>query len=91
MFDDSKRLDTLESQVAALTKQNAASVEAANKGIKELADKHQSLIDQLNDFTKLYNKSVTDLDKADIDLAAEFKKLQQRVATLEADMKKVKK
>ena len=56
-----------------------------------MADKRQSLVDQLNDFLKIHNKSIEDLEKANADLDGTVKKLQQRVATLEADMKKVRK
>ncbi len=91
MFDDSKRLDNLEAQVAALTKAGAAAAEANSKSFKEVAEKRQSLIDQLNEFLKMYNTEVGDLQKLCGDLEGQVKKLTQRVSTLETDMKKVKK
>ena len=91
MFDDTKRLDALEAKLADLNKAYSTSVEAINKNFKEVADKRQSLVDQLNDFLKIHNKSIEDLEKANADLDGTVKKLQQRVATLDADMKKVRK
>jgi septal ring factor EnvC (AmiA/AmiB activator) len=95
MFDDSKRLDKLEAQVAELTKAYVKTVDAAEQWTKRLdsfdtdiTKRLDDAIKQINENDKAIDKHFSDLEKR---LDADVKKLQQRCANLEATVKKLSK
>jgi chromosome segregation ATPase len=88
MFDDSKRLDKLEADMAALQKAHGSTVDKVDKNFT-----------QVNENNKVYGKNFEVLQKEVTDLTATVKKLgsledavkklQARVSNLEAAVKKL--
>jgi uncharacterized coiled-coil protein SlyX len=94
MFDDSKRLDGLEAQMAEVRKWISGTTDVVNK-TNERITKLNEYVDrwftQNNENFKVLGKRIDDAETATKENDAAIKKLQQRCANLEADVKKLKK
>jgi uncharacterized protein YlxW (UPF0749 family) len=94
MFDDSKRLDKLESQMAEIAKAKTDDrlnemIKAHNESVKNLGDWIKQLEKTVTDNAVLMVKSNNEFRKQIGDLQGEVKKLQQRCANVEAAVKKL--
>ncbi len=94
MFDDSKRLEQLESRMSALEARanntNKAlndwttKLEAFDEGIRK---RHDDAVNQTNENNKALKKRFEALEKSVTGFDGDIKKLQQRCANLESAVK----
>jgi chromosome segregation ATPase len=96
MFDDSKRLDKLESQMAEVLKALSSNAKlmdentrAFNEFDKNITKRLDDAITQINTNDKSYEKRLDSLEKLIAKFDGEIKKLQQRCANLEVTVKKM--